>query len=159
MIAANVMTTDTITLTEHNTVGDAINVLAENKIRQVPVVDRENRVLGVMTARSVIVALLPAYITKGYLKDVRFAPEPKDFVEKMEEMKTIPLGEFLRNRTDTMADEYVCVSPDTSTMELAAIFINRERRVERILVVDNNQRLLGIISPIDVFKKLWKQST
>ncbi len=159
MIAANIMTTDTITLSEHNTVGDAIQVLAENKIRQVPVVDKENRVLGVMTARSVIVALLPAYITKGYLKDVKFAPEPKDFVEKMEEIKSVPLSEFLKNRADAMADEYACVSPDTSTMEIAAIFINRERRVERILVVDNNQRLLGIISPIDVFKRIWKQST
>ena len=158
MIAANIMTTDTITLSENSTVGDAIKILAANKIRQVPVVDSDNRVLGVMTARSVIVALLPAYITKGYLKDVKFAPEPKDFVEKMEAIKNVPLGEFLKKRTDNMADEYVCVAPDTSTMEIAAIFINRERRVERILVVDNQQRLLGIISPIDVFKKIWKES-
>ncbi len=159
MIAANIMTTDTITLSEHNTVGDAVQVLAENKIRQVPVVDRENRVLGVITARSIMVAILPAYITRGYLKDVKFAPEPRDFVEKMEKIKNVPLGEFLKNKTDKMADEYACVPPDTSTMEIAAIFINREKRVERILVVDNNQRLLGIISPIDVFKKIWKQPT
>ncbi len=160
MLAANIMTTKVLSLTPENTVGEAIEALAENKIRQIPVLDADKKLLGLITSRTLMQAILPAYITKGYLKDVRFAPELTQFVENLENLKDKPLIEFLgtRGKDDFFAKEYDTVGPETSTMEIAAIFVNIEKPVDRILVLDDENRVLGIISPVDVFRRLWKQS-
>ena len=47
------------------------------------------------------------------------------------------------------------ISPETSVMEVAAIFVNAESPISCVLVVDNMDRLLGLISPVDVFHRLW----
>lgn len=161
MLAANIMTTKVLSLTPDNTVGEAIETLAENKIRQIPVLDADKKLLGLITSRTLMQAILPRYITKGYLTDVKFAPELTQFIEGLENLKDKPLMEFLGNKGQKgfFAKEYDTVGPETSTMEIAAIFVNIEKHVDRILVVDDEQRVLGIISPIDVFRKLWKQST
>lgn len=160
MLAANIMTTKVLSLTPRDTVGEAIETLSKNKIRQVPVLDADNKLLGLITSRTLMQAILPAYITKGYLKDVRFAPELTQFIENLENLKDKALGDFLgaRGKEDFFAKEYETVGPETSTMEIAAIFVNSEKPVDRILVVDDKNRVLGIISPVDVFRRLWKKT-
>ena len=55
---------------------------------------------------------------------------------------------------DVMDKEFAKIGPDVSVMEIATIFVSSERPIECILVVDNEDRLLGIISPWDIFKRL-----
>ncbi|MFZ3072512.1 MAG: CBS domain-containing protein [Thermodesulfobacteriota bacterium] len=157
MNAASIMSIGIVTLTPDKTVGDAVKLFFEQRIRQVPVVNEENVVLGVITSRILMRAALPGYIREGFLKDVRFAPELKQFVENIDALRNKPLSDFV-SKIKPASPDYVFVTPETSTMEIAAIFVDTERSVDRILVVDNKKRLLGIISPIDIFKDLWKNA-
>ena len=157
MNAASMMSTGIMTLTPDKTVGDVVKLFFEQRIRQVPVVNEENVVLGVITSRILLRTVLPGYIREGFLKNVRFAPELRQFVENMDALKDKPLSGFI-NKYKPASPDYAFVGPETSAMEIAALFVNTEIFVDRILVVDNKKRLLGIISPIDIFRNLWKQS-
>lgn len=152
MIAANIMTTDVTTLESGKSMLEAIKLLSNKKIRQIPVTDPSSKkVVGVITPRKIMKAILPKYISEGMLEDVKFAPELPEFVEHIDDLK-------YKNVDDFIDKDYVAVKPDTHTMEIAAIFVNVKKPVESILVVDDHGRLLGVISPWDVFKRLWEYS-
>ncbi len=154
MIAANIMTSEVETLTRTCPLVDAMKLLWEKKRRQVPVVDDENKVLGVVSPRMILRSILPAYISQGFLKDVKFAPEPHKFIKNIEELANKCAGDFITNKDSLGRPNYAKVPPETSVMEIAAMFVNTEKHVESILVVDNMDRLIGIITPVDVFKRL-----
>lgn len=50
--AENGMIYDPVTITEQHTVGDALNLMHENKIGGIPVVDAERRLVGIVTNRD-----------------------------------------------------------------------------------------------------------
>lgn len=149
MVAASIMTKEVKTLRPSNSVLDVIDLLRTLKIRQVPIVDGNNKILGIVTSKSVMKSLLPSYISSGALKDVKFAPELDQFLEKIKDTKNTPI-------TDILIKKYVSISPEVSAMEVAAIFVNTEEHLETVLVVDDEERLLGVISPIDVSNRLWE---
>lgn len=149
MNAASVMTKDIQKLTLKDTMHDAIRIISERKVRQIPVVDSENRAVGVITPRTLMRAILPSYISEGLLEDVRFAPELPEFAERID-------GLADKKVEDVLEKDFVTAGPETHTMELAAMFINIKKPIESILIVDDQKRLLGIISPWDIFKRLWE---
>ncbi len=148
MNAAYIMTTGVITLQKEKTVKDAMKILIEKRIRQMPVVDNDNRIIGVLKARKLIQSVLPRYVADGLLKDVKFAPDLPKLHEKAKELAG-------KNISDVMDKDFVKISPDAAVFEIAAIFVNAEKSVENIYVVDDKDRILGIISPWDMFKKIW----
>lgn len=151
MIASNIMTTGVVTLGQNDTMLAAIKLLSEKRVRQIPVIDGSNRVVGVVTPRKLMKAILPPYVADGTIKDVGFAPELPEFVDNIDSLAS-------KNIKDVLDTDFVSVGPETHSMEVAALFVNSKKPVESILVVDDGKRLLGIISPWDVFKRLWEYS-
>jgi len=144
MIAANIMTTGVMTLRRGTDMLYALKLISEKRIRQVPVVEEDGRLVGV--------------ITPGRLMEALLAPSPSG------ETCASGLPEFI-GKIDSLADKsidgvidtgFISVKPDTKAMEIAAIFANGKKPVESILVLDDQERLLGIISPWDVFTRLWE---
>ncbi len=148
MNAAHIMTTGVATLQKEKTVKDAMKILIEKRIRQMPVVDNDNRIIGVLKARKLIQSVLPRYIADGLLKDVKFAPDLPGLHEKAKELAN-------KNISDVMDKDFVKISPHAAVFEIATIFVNAEKSVENIYVVDDKDMILGIISPWDIFKKIW----
>jgi CBS domain-containing protein len=155
MIASNIMTTGVLTIHCKSTVGDAIKIFKDKKVRLLPIVDDDNKVLFAVSPRILLRKILPGYISSGYLKDVKFAPELQQFIDNIDAISKKEICEILEGDTEETLG-YKKISPETSLMEVAAIFVNTERPVESILVVDNMDRILGIISPVDAFKRLWE---
>ena len=149
MNAAHIMTTGIIAIQKEKTVREAMNILTEKRIRQLPVVDNDNRIIGVLKARKLIQAVLPKYVADGLLKDVKFAPDLPQLHEKAKEI-------INRKVSEVMDKNFVKMPPDTSVFEIATIFVNAEHPVECIYIVDDKDRPLGIISPWDIFKKIWE---
>lgn len=149
MIASNIMSTELVTLGRGKTMLDAIKLISDKKVRQIPVLDNSNKVVGVITPRKLMKAIVPPYISEGMISDVKFAPELPEFVENIDSLA----GKTVEEVLDT---DFVAVSPETHTMEIAALFLNAKKPVESIMVVDDQKRLLGVISPWDVFKRLWQ---
>lgn len=151
MTASNIMTTKVLTVPVTGTMYDAFSIVHGQRVRQLPVVDEHKRIVGVITPRSLMKAILPSYITEGLLSDVKFAPELPDFVKHIDQLEA-------KKVSDLLEKEFVAVSPETSVMEVAALMVNAKIHVESVLVVDDKRVLLGIISPWDVFKRLWDYS-
>ncbi len=156
MFARDLMTTDVITVNAGDTVGEAVHLLAENRIRQIPILEDDGTILGLITARLLMRGILPKYITKGYLSDVKFATELDQFTENIETIKDRVVRDFIKEDENLTAMGFECVGPDTSIMELCALFINKEKRIHRIIVLADDKTILGIISPVDVFRRAPK---
>ena len=151
MTAASIMTTKVLSIPASGTMFDAFKLVQEMRVRQIPVLDGQKRVVGVITPRSLMKAILPSYITEGLLSDVKFAPELPDFVKHIDSLAS-------KKVFDLLEKDFAAVSPETSVMEVSTLMINAKKHVESVLVVDDKRVLLGIISPWDVFKRLWDYS-
>ena len=145
MIAANIMRKEVITLGMDGKALDALKLIRDERIGLIPVVDRERKVLGVITPRGLMNAILPGHGTDGLLEDVRSAPDLPKFIENMEALAAKGIGEVLDK-------DYASVSPETSSMEVATLFVKAKRPPDSILVLDPQKRLLGIISTGDLFR-------
>lgn len=151
MTAAGIMTKDILIIRDSETMLDAFRLIKEKKVRQIPVLDGQGRVTGVITPRALMKAILPRYISDGLVADVKFAPELPDFVRNIDSLAQ-------KKVSDLMERDFVAVCPETSAMEVAALLVNPEKHADSIIVMDDRRTLLGIISPWDVFRRLWDYS-
>lgn len=111
----------------NNSVLDVIHLMVKYNISAVPVVDRDNKVLNVFEAVDVIPCI------RGGAYD---------------ELSS-SVGEALSKRADDFPGIYTCSEDD----RLDAIFETiRKSRVHRLIVVDDESRLKGIISLSDILK-------
>jgi predicted transcriptional regulator len=88
-------------------------------------------------------------MSENSLKDVEFSSITKGFLEGF-------WGLSSRGISEVMDRDLIKVGPETSTVDISKIFLNPEKRVECVAVVDDRDVLLGIITPLDVIKRLYK---
>ncbi|OGP14563.1 MAG: hypothetical protein A2054_09595 [Deltaproteobacteria bacterium GWA2_55_10] len=148
MIAASVMTTEVLTINVSASMLDALKLAHESKVRQIPVVDDNKKVIGVITPRALLKGVLPRYVAEGLIADLKFAPELPEFVNNIDSLA-------FKKVENVMEKDFIAVSPETSSMEVATLLLHSKKHSESVLVVDDRGTLLGIISPWDIFKRLW----
>ncbi|KIH94373.1 nuclear protein SNF4 [Sporothrix brasiliensis 5110] len=106
---------------------DVIHVMVEHNISAVPIVDADNRVLNVFEAVDVIPC-----IKGGVYDDLQSS-----------------VGEALSKRAEDFPGIYTCSEDD----RLDSIFDTvRKSRVHRLIVIDDESRLRGMISLSDILK-------
>jgi CBS domain-containing protein len=114
------MSTDLFTVNENEPIDLAAHVMDWRHIRHVPVEDSDKRLVGLVSHRS-LVRLMARTLTEG-LEDAVMVRE-------------------------VMAREVVTARPDTPTLE--AMELMKQHRVSCLPVVDEGQRLVGIITERD----------
>ncbi|MCA9840163.1 MAG: IMP dehydrogenase [Trueperaceae bacterium] len=112
------MIVDPITLGREASLQDAEDIMAAYRISGVPIVEKDGRLVGILTNR-----------------DLRFET---DFSQSVEDRMT--------------KDDLVTVPVGTTLEEAKEIL--RSHRVEKLLVVDDNYKLQGLITIKDIQKKL-----
>lgn len=118
---------DLATVHMNNTVLDAIHKMVDRNISCIPIVDSENRVLNAFEAVDVI----PCIRGGAY-----------------EELDNT-VGEALCKRPDDSPGIYTCSAED----RLDSLFDTiRKSRVHRLIVVDDENKLQGVISLSDILK-------
>ncbi|KAF7862684.1 hypothetical protein EAF04_007557 [Stromatinia cepivora] len=106
---------------------DVIHMMVKHSISSVPIVDKDSRVLNLFEAVDVIT------IIKGGVYDGL----------------TLTVGEALANRAEDFAGIYTCSEED----RLDSIFDTiRKSRVHRLVVIDEEQHLKGVISLSDILQ-------
>jgi len=106
---------------------DVIHMMVKDSISSVPIVDKDSRVLNLFEAVDVIT------IIKGGVYDGL----------------TTTVGEALANRAEGFAGIYTCSEED----RLDSIFDTiRKSRVHRLVVIDEEQHLKGVISLSDILQ-------
>jgi acetoin utilization protein AcuB len=127
MKVVDLMTSDPLVVTTVETIGKAEELMAENNIRQIPVV-KGRELVGIVTDRDI----------RAFLSDVlRGEPEARERA-----LKTA-LG-------DIMTTEPLFVAPDDDLKDAIEMLI--EQKFGAIPVVDEAEGLVGIVSYVDVLR-------
>ena len=109
------MISDPITISKDQTVGDALQLMHDNKIGGIPVVDPDNMLIGIVTNR-----------------DLRFQ---RDMDRRIEEV---------------MTKDNIVTTHSTELEKASEILLSN--KIEKLPVVDDNSRLIGLITYKDITK-------
>ncbi|RLD75650.1 MAG: IMP dehydrogenase [Bacteroidetes bacterium] len=114
--AENGMIIDPITISKDANVSDANKIMHDFKIGGIPVVDKNKKLIGIVTNR-----------------DLRFEKVPKKLIEKI------------------MTKENIITTSQDTDLEKAAQILQKHK-IEKLLVVDNDNKLIGLITYKDITK-------
>ena len=123
----DVMTKNPLVMTPAETIGQADELMTENRIRQLPVVD-EGALLGIITDR-----------------DIRSFLAQSALVEPDERAKVLRT-----NVREIMTAEPLTLAPDDDLHEAVELLI--DEKIGGIPVVDQAEGLVGIVTYVDVLR-------
>lgn len=143
--ARDVMSTPPITVPASAGVREVATLLDENEISGAPVVDDQERPIGVVSRTDLLRLLIeggPGRRPDATFLDLIAADSPSELSVDVEEMGTAE--EF-------MSPEPVTVALDASLAEIARKMA--DERVHRVIVVDGDRRVVGVVTTLDVLAK------
>ncbi len=130
-------------LERSTTVSQAIKLLENSGLSSLPVVDEEGKVVGVLSERDLIRALLPGYM--DMLHSASFLPSLDQLARRLREIGDQPTERY-------MTKEVVAVTPDDSDLHVADLMLRKG--LKQIPVVDAQGRLIGVVRRIDLLSRL-----
>jgi len=134
--AADLMTPDPVTLPETTPLAEAAAVMADRGLKRIPVVDAQQRLIG-MVSRSDLLATVAEGLRQRPATPIR-QPDGAP--------KTV--GEIMITDVPT-------VQPDTPLAETLDRLLETDKR--RVIVVDGERRVVGIITDGDVIRRAAKR--
>ena len=139
----DVMTTNVICINKDASVHEAARILSENRISGMPVVDEEKHLIGIVTEADILYSagMKKSHDFRDILRHVLGEPHPK--IRNGSKVKEI------------MTTQVITTSPERDIGEVARIL--DEKRIKRLPVVDENNKLIGIISRANIVRYLGKQ--
>jgi acetoin utilization protein AcuB len=129
MFVSRSMTHKVITVDQEASIFDAQELMAHNNIRHLPIVDQEQHLIGIVTDRDIRSAL-----------PYRFIDMSPDEREKIAAVKV----------KDVMSKDPLSISPAYTIQD--ALLVIQNSKVGALPVVDDNNRLKGIISVRDLLR-------
>jgi CBS domain-containing protein len=126
---ADIMTRDPLTVTPSDTIGQADELMYENKIRQLPVVER-HELVGIISDRDI----------RSFLSGSLFeTPEERERA-------------LATKVASIMTTEPITASPEDDLRDTVEVLINE--KIGGIPVVDEAEGLVGIVTYVDVLRWL-----
>jgi CBS domain-containing protein len=138
MLVRDAMTTNVISITKFESIVHVANILTEKNISGLPVVDKENKVVGIITQADILsmVGVGREHTFKDLLKYMLGEPLPERRV-----------GDLVG---DIMTAPALTIRPDANIAE--AVRVMSEKKIRRLTVVDDNNKLIGILTRADILK-------
>jgi CBS domain-containing protein len=143
LLVRDVMTKEVMVITKYESITKVANILSGKNISGLPVVDNDRKVLGIITQADILSML-------GVGREHTF----KDLLKYM-------LGERLPERKmgdivgDIMTSRAITIKPDANIAD--AVRIMDEKKIRRLIVIDDREVLLGIITRADILKAVIKK--
>ncbi|MGD9240723.1 MAG: CBS and ACT domain-containing protein [Desulfobacterales bacterium] len=131
MFVSRSMTRKVISIDQEANIFDAQKLIAENHIRHLPVVDKNDRIIGIVTDRDIRSAWPYSFFKESHRKKEK---------EKFSKIKI----------KDIMTINPITLSP-TSTIQDALLMI-QEKKIGALPVVDAEGKLKGILSVRDLLR-------
>jgi CBS domain-containing protein len=140
----NVMTSTVVTIKRDADLHEAARILSENRISGMPVVDDNNRVIGVISEADILIlaGLKKEHTFRDILRNILGEP--------------VPARKGGNKVEDVMGFPPITSKADDDIGEVAKIL--DDRRIKRLPVVDDEGKLIGIISRADIVRAIGKKS-
>jgi len=144
--ARDIMTTSVITVTPDTSIKELVKVLGEHRINGVPVLDKDSRLVGIVTEADVVDQCKKLHIPSffNFLDGVIFLENPAHLEQEIKKMAGTTVGDILSTKVKTVA-------PDTPVQDIATIMA--EEHIHTIPVMDGD-KLVGIVGRWDVVKSI-----
>lgn len=142
ILVSDVMTSDVVAVNKYDDIQEAARLLSENRISGLPVVDAGNLVIGVISEADILsmTGLREGHTFKDILRHILGEPLP--------ERKRGNIVE------DIMSSPAITTRPGVDIKEVARIL--DEKRIKRLPVVGEGNKLIGIISRADIVRAIGK---
>ena len=140
ILVRDVMTKNVIKIREDADFNEVATLLSEHRISGLPVVDGQDRVMGMITEADV---LAMAGMKKGHVfKDIitHILGEPLSGQKESKRLR------------DVMTSPAITTGPESDIREIALTL--DEKRIKRLPVVDEQGRLIGVISRADIVRAI-----
>ena len=143
MHVRDAMTQNVISVSKFDDISNVVMLLAENNISGLPVIDKENRVVGMISEADVVSMMgsRKAHTFKELLRSIVGCPLPER-----------KIGHIVG---DVMTSPVITVHPNDEISE--AVRVMDGHRIRRLPVVDKVKRLVGLISRSDIVKAMGKK--
>ena len=129
-----------ISIPDTATIREAAQVFVQNHVGLLPVVDKDDRLLGVVGLRDMLALGLPDFV--NFVTDV-------DFVHDFGAVETaLPPDNVLEQSIKTLAKHAIMVHEDSGL--LRAYTLMRQQDLHDMPVVSEEGKLVGIASRVDI---------
>lgn len=144
LTAHDIMRKDNIiTLTELHTLSDAIKIFSTEFISDIPIVDEEKDIRGIISIEDILRLSLPEHLL--WMDDL--SPI----------IKFQPFAELLRNEketklSDVMRDDYISVDAAVPAIQVAKVFLMKNCR---LIIVTEHGKLVGTVRIQEFIRKFF----
>lgn len=144
MRVREVMSKNTVTIEQNASFIEVWNLLFKKHTHAVPVIDKDNRMVGIIATEDLLTKLYPSYADtmEEFLTESSF----EDLEDKIDEVKNIKAKDIMRKEV------HCCYPNDPILKALSKMVV---RRIRQLPVLDDDEKLLGVISKRDIFDKLF----
>jgi predicted transcriptional regulator len=142
-----IMTKDVTSLSPDDSAKEALDLLFKMQISGLPVIDNDEKLVGMFTEKDVLTYLLPSYVEK--VGRFIYEQNPKATKKKFAGLNKVKVSQLMRK-------DVITTSEDSGLCEVAKIILTQKAR--RIVVVDKSGKVLGIVAREDVLKAFAKES-
>ncbi|MFO7936150.1 MAG: PTS sugar transporter subunit IIA [Kiritimatiellia bacterium] len=132
--AESMMDRNPVILDESNTLSDAIHAFCAQRVMDIPIVDSEGDLRGVIAIEDLLRQSLPEHLL--WMEDLSPIANFEPFAEVLRKDEETKIADF-------MHDEYVSIHPETPAIQLAKMFLMQN--VRQIQVVDGN-KFVGVVN-------------
>ena len=144
---ADIMTSNPILVNPNTPLQEAIGILADKKISGLPVVDETGKIVGVISESDLMWQESgiesPPYIM--FLDSVIYLKNPARYNKEIHKA----LGQTV---AEVMSDRPITIQAYQSVPEAARIM--HDKKVRRLPVVDEDYKVIGIVTQGDVIKMM-----
>jgi CBS domain-containing protein len=147
-----IMTKEVITTKPNESIKEVIKKLTDNSISGLPVVDDENRIVGIVSEKDILTALKTEFRTvslvfpSSHALGMTFEETTvnREINEALKELKNLKIEKI-------MNEEVIVINPENTISEVLTLMV--KNNINRIPVV-KNEKLVGIVTRGDVLKGL-----
>ena len=146
--AKDIMTTDVIVANKNDIIANVANLLIKEKIGGLPVVDEENKGVGIISETDIMKK--ESYVDSprmlNFLQGIIFLDDMKKFEDEMRAIAAYKVE-------DLMSKDIITVNENDTFDYVANVMINKS--INRVPVVDEENCLKGIICRYDIIKAMY----
>lgn len=144
MQVAEVMQKEVIAVKMEMSITEAAMILLKNNITGAPVVDREGKLMGVVSEKDIFKFLYPDY--REYYSFLGFTKERVNLRARVKVGEDRPVKEVMTRKV-------VYVSPQDSVMRVGALMVMK--KIHRVMVVERG-KLMGIVCRKDIYHQVFR---
>ncbi len=143
----DVMKRDLITVSPSTGIREIYDIFHKKHVGGVPVVDKDKKLLGMVTKTEILDVLIPDYF--DMVTDFLFIDDLGALEDTLESMPLLEL--FIAE--DLMIKDIITINQNASLMK-APVLMNKHN-VRRLPVISEENKLVGIITRMDVCEALF----